>query len=54
MALEFKFKSETMDKIMYVVRTHNVNPSVAVDLIVNNENIYKEAKNAIEERGKRD
>ena len=52
MALEFKFESKTMDKIMYVVRTHNVNPSVAVDMIVNNENIYKEAKNAIEERGK--
>lgn len=52
MALQFKFESNNMDKIMYVVRKYNINPTDAVNLIFNNEDVYKEAKNAIKERDK--
>jgi len=50
MALSFKFKSNTMDKIMQVVRDHDVTPSEAVDLLLNNETIYQEAQYAVRER----
>ena len=50
MALQFKFKSNTMDKIMQVVRDYDVTPSEAVDLLLNDESIYKEAKYAVEQR----
>ena len=52
MALSFKFKSNTMDKIMQVVRDHDVTPSEAVDLLLNNETIYQEAQYAVRERGR--
>ena len=52
MALAFKLNKDTMDIIMEVVRTHDVTPSRAVDLLLNNEVIYKETKYVIEERGK--
>jgi hypothetical protein len=51
MALTFKFKSSTMDKIMYIVRGYDVTPSDAVDLLLNNKDIYKEAQYATRERG---
>lgn len=51
MALTFRFKSESMDVIMQVVREYEVTPSEAVDLLLTNKSIYKEAQYAIRERG---
>ena len=52
MALQFKFEKETMDVIMQVVRSCDVTPSGAVDLLIKNSDVYEEAKNAVKRREK--